>query len=142
VGSFSGVEEMQALAEQGIEPLLAWAGVSVPAASPESPTLKLLVQPEYRTGLEHRLRGSPRFEFVIDPKAANFVIGNQDFVQKNRSFSPKAVFFQVGDSAAVLIITEQFLLVISSQKDQLRPGAVLVVGMQIGSEGAVLFEYL
>ncbi len=126
----------------GIQPLLAQAGISAPAASLESPTLKLFVQTEYKAGMEERLRGSRRFQLVNDARLANLMVGNRDFIQNNRPLSPKALFLQVGDNAALLILTENFLLVIAGQKDQLRPGAVLLVGMQVGSEGAVLFEYL
>lgn len=140
--SFSGVEEMEVLRGMGTQTWLVRTGISMPAAGLEAPTLKLFVQPEYRAGMEERLRGSRRFQLVNDARLANLMVGNRDFIQNNRPLSPKALFLQVGDNAALLILTENFLLVIAGQKDQLRPGAVLLVGMQVGSEGAVLFEYL
>ncbi len=138
---FSGAEEIQALEGMGMTPLLLSPGMPLPTVGLES-SLPILVQPKYRAGMEEKLRELPGVEFVDDPQKARFVIGDEGFVEQLRLRASQAVFLQVNDST-ILILTKDFMLLISSQWDKLRPGEVLVVGMQVkGDQAAVLFRYL
>jgi len=141
--TLGGVEELDIL-RGGLETetLLARTGISWPAAGLEAPVVKLLVDPAYRAGMEQQLAGSRAIEIVEDPAAADLMAGSEKFIWENRGRAPRAIALQIGDSSALFILNEKFLLVIASQRDKLGAGAVLVVGMQVGSEGAVLFQYL
>ena len=141
-GSFSGVEELEVLRGMGTQTLLVRAGISMPAADLETPAIKLFVEPGLRAGAEELLVGSRAVKIVEDPEAADILAGSQEFIWANRQRAPKALFLQLQDPSALFILTERFLLVIAGQKDKLQPGAVLLVGIQTGSEGAVLFQYL
>lgn len=140
--SFSEVEEMKALRGMGTETWLVHTGISLSEAPLEASPLKLHVEPQYRAGMEEQLRGSRKIELVSDPEVADLMAGSEEYIRENRQRSPRALFLQVGDSSALAILTENFLLVIASQRDKLAPGSVLVIGLRIGADSAVLFQYL
>ena len=141
-GYFAGAEEIDGLGQVGIRSLLLTAGPAVSNSARIASPLKLYVEQEYRAGVEEGLRGSA-IELTNNPEEADFAAGSEEFVQANKNLFPKAVFLQIDESTAALL-TERFLVLILLQKQQgnLQPGAVLILGMQVGKDSLVFFQYV
>ena len=142
--SFGESPEIEAFRREGVRPLLLVlpGRLSLSAASLESPTLKLLVEPSYERALREQLSfalTSGMVEITSDPSAARFVVGGRDFVQtqkESRLVSREATFLQV-DPSTVGSLTQDFLTMVAAYK----PGAVLVVGTQAErADAVVLFQ--
>ena len=87
--SFGESLEIQAFMREGIRPLLLILPdrVSLSTGSLESSPIQLLVEPGYEQAVGESLKlalASKIVKITTDPTQARFVIGGQDFIQKQR----------------------------------------------------------
>ena len=140
--SSGGSPEVQAFVREGVRPFLYQPGRSrFPSASLEGTVLKVLAQPEFEEEMGQQLVGVPGFALTHNPAEADFVVGDRAFLEGGgRLFGSASVRLQVTHST-VGRVTAPFLVSIAGQRGKLRPGAILVLGIQDELPGAIaLFE--
>jgi hypothetical protein len=137
--SFSGTEEIQALQREEMRPFLLMPGrIAVPGAVQESPLLKIMIQDKdgFREKIQQQL-GTFQFRLTDDPKSADFVVGDWGFIQAQRQLAQDSTVLLEVTPSTVEQITSRFLTMIASQRNQLQPRAVIVMGTQDERTGAI-----